>query len=107
MKALLVPSLVLLLASLIGCAVPRVGVPMGGSRSDGTVQMGYEYGLFQQPLLDVATTTANASQTCAGWGYQGAQPFGSTMTRCESVNAQGGCVLWLVTIPYQCVGGPH
>jgi hypothetical protein len=69
--------------------------------------MGYEFGLFQKPQLDVATTTANATQTCAGWGYQGAQPFGAAMSRCEATNAQGGCVRWLVTIPYQCVGGPH
>ena len=35
---------------LSGCAVQKQLVPTGGSRSDGTVKLAYEYGAFEQGL---------------------------------------------------------
>lgn len=98
-------ELFLLACVLTSCAVPKVGVPLAGSRADGTVQMAYEYGLFEAPVLNLDGTHANAAQTCAGWGYRDAQPFGGTMTRCEQTDGRN-CVRWLVTMGYQCVGAP-
>jgi YecR-like lipoprotein len=97
------------LASLIcvtGCAVQKQWIPTGGSRADGTVDLSYEYGMFQKPQVDETQGVDLAASTCAGWGYTGAQPFGGTLSRCEAVNGYGNCVRFLVTRKYQCMGAP-
>ncbi len=32
---------------LAGCATQKIMVPTGGSRADGTVNLSYEYGMFE------------------------------------------------------------
>lgn len=91
---------------LAGCTVQKELVPMGGSRSDGMVVLAYEVGLYEKAQVDFAAGHDAARQTCAGWGYAGAQPFGGMTERCVSVNGYGHCLRWRVSLPYQCTGAP-
>ena len=97
-----------LLASMFvlgGCATPMNYVATGGSRSDGTVKLSYQYGKFQQPVVDAQQGLDLAKSKCAAWGYTGAEPFGGEVRNCTAYN-QYGCVQFLVTAEYQCLGGP-
>lgn len=47
-------------AVLVGCAVPKVPVPIGGSRADGTIVMGCQYGLFEIPQVNWEQARINA-----------------------------------------------
>src|SRR5216683_4624423 len=91
---------------LAGCSTTKEYVATGGSRADGTVDLSYEYAMFQSPVEDVQQGTSVASSTCAGWGYSASQPFGGETQRCEAANGYGNCVRWLVTRRYQCLGSP-
>lgn len=99
-------AILLLGLAISGCATQETLVPTGGSRADGTVQLSYEYGLFQKPMVDVSQATQAAANTCAGWGYSGAQPFGGQLNRCEAFNGYGNCIRTLVTVTFQCTGSP-
>jgi hypothetical protein len=94
----------LLVAS--GCTVQKEMVPTGGSRSDGTVNLSYEYGIFERPQVNAAQAETSAQQRCEVWGYTGAEPFGGALTRCEVMNGYGECLRTLVTVTYQCTGNP-
>ena len=60
---------------LSGCAVRKEMVPMGGSKADGTVRMGYTVGQFEKPVVDLNQAASLAAQKCKTWGYEGAEPF--------------------------------
>jgi hypothetical protein len=94
------------LAGLSSCAVQKEMVATGGSRADGTVQMSFEYGLFEKPQIDGGKAKLAAAQRCSAWGYKDAEPFGGAMTKCEMVNGYGSCIQFLVTMSYQCTGTP-
>ena len=85
-----------------GCATPKQWDAMGGSRSDGTVKLAYEYGLFEQPQLQAGQGMQLATQKCAAWGYNGAEPFGSAMSQCIQAGSSG-CVRWRVSAEFQCL----
>lgn len=103
-RVFLAAGAALLLAS--GCTVQKEMVPTGGSRSDGTVNLSYEYGLFERPQVNASQAEASAQQRCEVWGYTGAEPFGGALTRCEAMNGYGECLRTLVTVTYQCTGNP-
>jgi len=105
MKRIFCASLIAALG-LSGCATPVNMVPTGGSRADGTVNMSYEYGLFQEPVIDVNQAMVSANQTCAGWGYSGSKPFGGQTTKCEAQDGNGTCLRFLATVAFQCTGAP-
>ncbi len=92
------------LVFLSGCAVQKELVPTGGNRAGGTVTLSYDYGLFQKPVIDPAQAEAAATQSCAAWGYSGAQPFGGSMARCEASDGAGDCIRTQVNVTYQCTG---
>jgi hypothetical protein len=97
-----------LLASMFvlgGCATPMNYVATGGSRSDGTVKLSYQYGGFQQPVVDAQQGLDLAKSKCAAWGFTGAEAFGGEVRTCTAYN-QYGCVQFLVTAEYQCLGSP-
>jgi hypothetical protein len=99
--------LLIVVATIVAsCATQETLVPTGGSRADGTVQLSYEYGLFQVPKVDVDQATQAAADRCAAWGYTGAQPFGGQISRCEVFNGYGNCLRTLVTVSFQCTGNP-
>ena len=88
-----------------GCATPMNYAATGGSRSDGTVKLSYQFREFQQPVVDAQQGIELAKSKCAAWGYTGAEPFGGELRTCAYSN-QYGCVQFLVTAEYQCLGGP-
>ena len=91
---------------LVGCATPVTMVPMNGSRADGTVELAFEYGLFQKPEVDANQAMSSARQTCGGWGYSGAQAFGGANQRCIYMT-NDGCMRFQVSVKYQCTGAPQ
>jgi len=92
-------------ACLAGCTVARDWTATGGSRADGTVELSYQYGMFQVPRENETQGVDLATLTCSGWGYSGAQPFGGEIKQCGAQNSSG-CISWLVTRKYQCLGAP-
>jgi hypothetical protein len=90
---------------LTACATEKVLQATGGSRADGTVELSYEYGMFEQPHIHTEEALETATKRCAAWGYTGAEPFGGQKNQCEQFS-QYGCTRNLVTISYQCTGTP-
>src|SRR3974390_811316 len=62
-----------------GCATQKQLVSTGGSRANGTVDLSFEYGMFEKPHWDWNQAHDEAAQRCAAWGYSGAERFGGTM----------------------------
>ena len=54
----------LLSMSLGGCATVKVPEPIGGSRADATVDLGFEFGQFEKPVInwDIGTPVCAASK---------------------------------------------
>lgn len=99
MKKSLIIGACLFLAAC--AATPIVMQPTGGSRADGTVEMSYTYGMFEQPAVSIEQGRQSAAQRCAVWGYSGAEPFGGQKQICQQMT-QYGCAQTLVTVEYQC-----
>ena len=93
----------LLSMSLGGCATVKVPEPIGGSRADATVDLGFEFGQFEKPVINWDIAGQKAVQRCAVWGYSGAEKFGLGKTNCQFTN-QYGCARTTVTVTYQCTG---
>ncbi len=99
--------LVLLTLTLSGCTiVQRPLQPLGGSKADGTVTLGLEFGGFKQVQGDWGQGQRAATRLCRGWGYSGAQRFNDGMQTCIRWN-EFGCVRTRVTVEYQCSGGSN
>lgn len=92
--------------ALSSCATNKVAEATGGSRADGTVELSFEYGMFEQPHVDWADAQTTAESRCHVWGYSGAEKFGGAVNHCEQVGAYGECARTLVTVRYQCTGHP-
>ncbi|MFP1927173.1 YecR family lipoprotein [Lonsdalea quercina] len=92
-------------ALLAGCsATPKDMVPMGGSKADGTVRMGYTVGMFENAKIDPLQAQNLAAKKCKTWGYSGAEAFGGQTSNCGR-NGAYGCELMNVSVEYQCTGG--
>jgi len=100
-KVLLVVGIIV----LAGCSVKKQMTAIGGSKSDGTVRVGYSYGQFEKPVVDLQQGTQLAAQKCQVWGYNGAEPFGGQQNQCSQTDMYGGCVVTNVSVEYQCTGG--
>ena len=100
LRAICVLALVALVTA--GCETVKVPTSFGGSRADGTVVMGYEYGAFEIPKVDHDATYSEALRICRNWDYQRAESFGGAMRECVSYS-QYGCNRWTVTFQYQCI----
>lgn len=90
---------------LSGCAVKKDMVPMGGSKADGTVRMGYTVGQFEKPVVDLNQAADLAAKKCKTWGYEGAEAFGGQTRQCGQTDGWGSCILANVSVEYQCTGG--
>lgn len=86
-----------------GCATNVVPVATSGSRSDATVELSYEYGYLQRPVVDEAQAQETALQRCRVWGYSGADPFGGQRSICD-LPGEFSCAHTVVTVKYQCTG---
>lgn len=97
--------LLLVAASLVGCATKRDFYAMSGSRADGTVDMAYDInGPFDQPVVSKSQADGIAKQKCNVWGYSDAEPFGGQSERCNQRNGFGKCISGQIVIQYQCLG---
>ena len=90
-------------ATAAACATAKELVPVGGSRADGTVQLAFDYGGFEKPVVDGAAALVTATQRCQAWGYKNAEAFGGAQQQCTASN-QYGCMAYRVTVSYQCTG---
>ena len=77
--------------------------PIGGSKTDGTIKLGYSYKMFEQPVVDLVAAKKLAVQKCKIWGYEGAEAFGGQTMTCSMPNMYG-CEITSVSIEYQCTG---
>lgn len=100
MKKIIMLAVVL---ALSGCAVQKQMIAMGGSKADGTIKMGYSYGMFEVPKVDMTQAAALAAQKCKIWGYESAEPFGGQISNCSRPTSSG-CAQTDVYIEYQCIG---
>jgi len=104
----MVKILLLLVAGLLvlqGCAVNKTLEATGGSKADGTVQLSFEYGALEKPVIDWVSADATAVKRCQAWGYSKAERFGGVVQQCQYANAYG-CNQYFATVSYQCTGGP-
>jgi hypothetical protein len=76
----------------------------GGSKSDGTVKLSYQYGIFDEVKIDNNHAIQTAIKKCGRWGYTNAEAFGGSISHCQAYNGYGNCVRRLVTTEYQCIG---
>ena len=91
------------LLTLVGCAVQKEWVATGGSRSDGTVKLAYQYGAFEKPVLSDQQAYDVADSRCGAWGFSGSEAFGGTISECQSHDGYGNCNSWIVTAEFQCI----
>ena len=89
---------------LAACATVSQMTPTGGSRSDGVVEMSYEYGMFDKVKLDPTTAQTQAKARCQTWGYKDAEAFGGVVKQCQAMSGYG-CARWFATMKFQCTGG--
>lgn len=89
---------------LSGCApMPVYPQSVGGSRSDGIINMTYEYGSFTVPDIQWEAANEEAISRCKSWGYKGARAFGGTKEICIDPDVEyGGCNRYQGMITYQC-----
>ena len=99
-------SVYLVVISLLvsACSVNKLPVPTGGSRADGIIELSYEKGKYEIPVIDWDLANRTASERCQAWGYTRAEPFGGVKTLCLVRSIYGGCDRKTVTINYQCIG---
>ena len=87
---------------LVGCASQKVLQATGGSRSDGVVNLSFETGAFESPVVDWNQANTVALKRCQAWGYTAAEAFGGSTSQCQLYNGYGNCLRAFVTVPYQC-----
>lgn len=98
-------SLLLLAATVTGCATERHWAVSGSERDEGLVRVSYEFPEDRDPALSDAAAARLALQRCAGWGYDDAEPIAGQLRQCSSME-KGNCDLWKVTREYQCRRDP-
>lgn len=102
-NAKIITALLAVSLGLAACATAKTWSATGGSRSDGTVRLSYTYGMFEAPTVDEVAGQAVALQRCRVWGYSGAEAFGGVTQTCNQMGSSG-CLEFLVTKEYQCLG---
>lgn len=105
-KVLSVLALASVLAMCAGCAqkVHKDWLPMGGSKSDATVKLGYSYDQLEIPIVNDYQAQNLAAEKCKAWGYDGAEPFGGKMTQMSGFSTRGQ-YNYNVIYEFQCTGG--
>ena len=93
---------IFVLSLLSGCATTRKHWQLvDGSKSDGVVELSFQYGVFEKVEIDNGNHTA--ARRCRGWGYSGAESFGGEYRECNSYSTDGSCWGYKVTKKYQCL----
>lgn len=96
-------TMILNLCLISSCSTNITPVVTGGSKADGIVTLGYQYGYFEKPHVDMAAASSKAQQRCIAWGYSRAEAFDGVETQCFQKNGFGTCLEGRVKIQYQCV----
>lgn len=104
MKRKLLFALIFMSSILNGCSRDVTLQATGGSRADGVVELSYEYGMFDKPIVDWDQGLVTAIERCRAWGYESAEFFGGTTSQCQAYNGYGDCVSWRVLAKCQCTG---
>lgn len=87
-----------------GCTVKKDLYPVGGSKADGVIRLGYAFDQRSEiPVIDLNQGLNSAVKRCQKWGYEGAEIFGGSTTTCSDQRPLG-CVQTQVTYEYQCTG---
>ncbi|MAB97220.1 MAG: hypothetical protein CMK71_04005, partial [Pseudomonadaceae bacterium] len=94
----------LIISLATGCAVKKDFYAIGGSRSDGTVDLAYDFKQFEQPVLNIQQAQALANSKCGVWGYNNAEAFGGKTVSCGQRSGFGDCIAGQVIVKYQCLG---
>jgi len=104
MKKITLAAVVLATLLSTGCAVQKDWSATGGSKSDGTIKLSYQVGMFEAAEVSEEQGINLATKRCSAWGYTNAEAFGGSTQVCTSPSSSG-CNIWLVTKEYQCTGG--
>jgi hypothetical protein len=105
-----IAAMVMCVAAMAGCTmkVNKDWSATGGSRSDATVKMSYQYDpMAETPIVADEQALLLAKQRCLSWGYSDAEAFGGTTSICQqTVSGMYGstCRNQLVTKEFQCIG---
>ena len=91
-----------LLFVLSSCNAIKYLQIVDGSKSDGTLTMVYEYGIFEKPIVQWDQAKQNAINKCQSWGYKSAEFFDAGVTQCIGYDQYGSCVRWRVIYKCQC-----
>lgn len=100
-------ALIAVILLLSACSTHTELLVTGGSRADGVVELGYQRNEFQRVTFDADAAEALAAKRCKGWGYEGAESFGTEKSTCTSRRGFGNCGNRQVVIQYQCLGNPE
>lgn len=92
---------------LLGCQTITHMTAIGGSKSDGTVRLAYEHGIFDEVRIDTNHAIQTAIEKCSAWGYTNAEAFGGSTSFCTTYNGYGNCIRARVTTEYQCIGSAN
>lgn len=88
---------------IAGCAVDKNYYAIDGSRADGTVALAYDYGSFEEPVVNRQQGRELAKNKCVRWGYVDAEPFGGYSQACISPSKLG-CDRVQIIEKFQCLG---
>jgi uncharacterized protein YceK len=88
---------------LVGCASVKPLYATGGSKSDGIVEVSYDYGWWEEPQVQWQDGITIATKRCQAWGYNSAEAFSRGKTECERYRGNE-CMHYMATIKYQCLG---
>lgn len=100
------------LLCLTGCAkkVQKDWFATSGSRSDARIKMAYTYNpQFEIPVVRLEQAIEVATQKCQSWGYDRAEAFGGTLSRCTNISYSmygANCLEMAVEAEFQCLGKP-
>lgn len=96
--------LVMMAVVVTGCSSRKDFYATGGSRSDGSIDMAYDFKPFETPVVDYKQAESIANSKCAVWGYNRAEPFGGKTQNCQVRDGWGNCTTGQMIVKYQCIG---
>lgn len=109
MRKVVLLLLALSILTVTGCAkqVPKTWTATGGSRSDATVTLSYQYvPISEIPVIDDAAGLQTAIKRCQSWGYKDAEPFGGEVSSSQPYRDPmwGDTSMVTISKTYQCLG---
>ena len=96
------PILIFTFCLFCSCEVQKYLAISDGSKSDGTLTMIYEYGVYEKPVVHWDEAKQSATEKCQSWGYGGSEFFDVGEKACVARDANGNCVRFRVTYKCQC-----